>query len=60
MKKEINMRKKLVIDSVKTERYNEPADMCADNSINTDPDGMWTGVSTADKYEKPVQDVDDL
>ena len=30
------------------------------NKINTDPDGMWTGVCTEDCFEKPVQDVDDL
>ena len=28
--------------------------------INTDPFGSWTGVSTDDPYEKPIQDADDL
>lgn len=35
-------------------------DFSTNARINTDPDGSWTGVSTEDKYEKPVQDVDDL
>ena len=26
----------------------------------TDPDGMYTGVTTAKKYDEPVQDADDL
>ena len=30
------------------------------DGINTDPFGSWTGVSTDDPYEKPVQDADDL
>ena len=60
MKKEINMRKQSGIESKKTECNSIPADMKADNAINTDPDGMWTGVSTVNRYEKPVQDVDDL
>ena len=29
------------------------------NSINTDPQGSWTGVPD-NPYEKPVQDADDL
>ena len=28
--------------------------------INTDPFGSYTGVDTENKYEIPVQDVDDL
>lgn len=28
--------------------------------INTDPDGSWTGVSTEDPFDKPIQDADDL
>ncbi len=30
-----------------------------ENSIDTDPLGMWTGVPD-NPYEEPVQDVDDL
>ena len=30
------------------------------DGINTDPFGSWTGVSTDDPYEKPIQDADDL
>ena len=30
------------------------------NEIITDPFGSWTGTPTDGKYEKPVQDVDDL
>ncbi len=29
------------------------------NSINTDPQGSWTGVPE-DPYDKPIQDADDL
>ena len=36
------------------------ADMRADREINTDPDGVWTGVPTEFPNELPVQDVDDL
>ena len=25
-----------------------------------DPQGSYTGVNTSDKYEKPIQDADDL
>ena len=35
-------------------------DFSTKNGINTDPFGSWTGVSTDDPYEKPVQDADDL
>jgi len=31
----------------------------AASSVETDPQGMYTGVP-ADPYEKPVQDADDL
>lgn len=27
---------------------------------HTDPDGWYTGVTTTEEYEKPVQDADDL
>ncbi len=30
------------------------------DGIITDPYGSWTGVNVENKYEKPVQDVDDL
>ncbi len=30
------------------------------NIIKSDVNGSYTGVSTEDKYEKPVQDADDL
>ena len=30
------------------------------SEIITDPFGSWTGTPTDGKYEKPVQDVDDL
>ena len=26
----------------------------------TDPDGWYTGVTTTDEYDEPVQDADDL
>ena len=39
---------------------NEPANMKTEGSINTDPTGSWTGVSTDSPYETPVQDADDL
>lgn len=35
-------------------------DWCDAPTINTDPQGSYTGVSTEDKYEPPVQDADDL
>ena len=35
-------------------------DFSTKDGINTDPFGSWTGVSTDDPYEKPVQDADDL
>ena len=35
-------------------------DCSIDNSILTDPNGSWTGVSIADPMEKPIQDADDL
>ena len=58
MKKEINMRKQCKEGNSKAQ--NLPAIMAADNRINTDPDGTWTGVSTENCYDEPVQDVDDL
>lgn len=30
------------------------------NTINTDPNGTWTGVPTDDPMSVPIQDVDDL
>lgn len=30
------------------------------NRIITDPFGSWTGISTDDVLEMPIQDVDDL
>ena len=56
MKREINMIKK----KIKKEQGSEPISFAADGRINTDPNGMWTGVSTENEYEKPIQDVDDL
>ena len=44
----------------KKTQCSNPADMCADSRINTDPNGMWTGVPTDTLDELPVQDVDDL
>ena len=41
-------------------KYGIEANMCADTSINTDPNGSWTGVVTDNPNEMPVQDVDDL
>ena len=35
-------------------------DFSTKDGINTDPFGSWTGVSTDDPYEKPIQDADDL
>ena len=29
-------------------------------SAKTDPQGSWTGVPSADAYEAPTQDADDL
>ena len=55
MKREINMRNKS-----KKGEGSVVQSFATNNSINTDPDGMWTGVSTMDELEKPVQDVDDL
>ena len=56
MKREVNMRKQ----DLKTTLAKSGADMRSDERINTDPDGMWTGVSTDSMLEPPVQDVDDL
>ena len=42
------------------DEINRAAVMRADKEINTDPDGMWTGVPTEFPHEMPVQDVDDL
>jgi len=56
MKREVNMRKRVEINDL----ARSGADMRSDMSINTDPDGMWTGVPTQSPYEEPIQDVDDL
>lgn len=56
MKREVNSRR----PDMKRERYSEPAQMKADSKINTDPEGMWTGISTEDPMEEPIQDADDL
>ena len=55
MKKEINMRKELT-KKEKGSAFN----LKADSAINTDPYGSYTGVSTDNKYERPIQDADDL
>lgn len=47
-------------DVVGVGKYNTEANMCADESINTDPNGSWTGVVLDNPNEIPVQDVDDL
>ncbi|MBR2344123.1 MAG: hypothetical protein IKA64_07710 [Clostridia bacterium] len=60
MKREINMRRGGEGHTEKQHTKNEGAKMSTDERINTDPFGMWTGVPTDDKYEKPVQDADDL
>lgn len=39
---------------------NAPSKMSTDGTINTDPNGMWTGVVTDNALDDPVQDVDDL
>lgn len=26
----------------------------------TDPDGMYTGITTTEEYDEPIQDADDL
>lgn len=59
MKREINMifneykNEKNSTAGTKDKREEKPR-------INTDPFGSWTGVPTDDKYDKPIQDVDDL
>ena len=55
MKKEINMLNKHL-----KEKGNASLSFATNDKINTDPDGMWTGVCTENQFEKPVQDVDDL
>ena len=56
-------RKKSYIDAVKKEQgdinINDSADK-PENRIITDPFGSWTGVPADDKFDLPVQDVDDL
>ena len=58
MKREINM---LYNGKNKTKKIGEPADMKGEGSIITDPNGSYTGVpAIGEKYEPPIQDVDDL
>ena len=56
MKREVNMRK----HDPKIEMSRLGADMRSDERINTDPNGTWTGVSTENTFDPPVQAVDDL
>lgn len=51
MKKKENHPKKATKDENKVSEKDR---------INTDPFGSYTGVDTENKYEIPVQDVDDL
>ena len=55
MKREINMIK-LGVEKKTKEAKEEPKK----STIDTDPNGMYTGVPTQFPYEMPVQDVDDL
>lgn len=50
-KNRLESTQKRIIDELYTKR--------AENSINTDPNGSWTGVAE-NPLEKPVQDADDL
>ena len=52
MKKEEN--------SNKNKKEKLPSEKESRSSINTDPFGSYTGVDTENKYDIPVQDVDDL
>ena len=47
-------------DKKKEKREYNNEIFCADPTINTDPNGSWTGVSTDNIMEKPIQDADDL
>ena len=58
MSREVNMRRQ---DSVtKSKEKNRACDMRDDDTISTDPFGSWTGVSSFDEFDKPIQDADDL
>lgn len=59
MSKEINSRKKCV---KKDNNFSSSkcAHMHAEQGINTDPFGSFTGVPTDSDDPNPVQDVDDL
>ena len=58
MKREVNM---MHSESVKRNEKSENTKKGREEKgIVTDPFGSWTGVCEDDKYEKPVQDVDDL
>jgi len=59
MKKELNMRREI------PKKANVPpleygAQMATEGRIDTDPQGMWTGVPTDELDNRPIQDVDDL
>ena len=63
MKREINMCKfgkesEKVSKIIKKEA--KPYKESREDTIIVDPFGSYTGVNINDKYEKPVQDVDDL
>ena len=58
MKREINMIASPV--SKKKKENKNTALNKHDSEITTDPFGSWTGVCSDNKYEKPVQDADDL
>lgn len=58
MKKEINMIKSKT-QSGKYSSTSRKSDYDHDKII-TDPFGSWTGVDVDNKYDKPIQDVDDL
>ncbi len=61
MKREINMRSNCKDKSEKQGSVIKGSPgVKPDSKIDTDPFGSWTGVSTEDPYDKPVQDVDDL
>ncbi len=61
MKREINMRSNCKDKNGEQGSVIKGSpDVKTDSKIDTDPFGSWTGVSTEDPYDKPVQDVDDL
>ena len=52
MKKEVNMRKEFKKEGQGSNSHKD--------TIITDPNGSYTGVAVDNKFDKPVQDVDDL